>query len=559
VDRRYIHRLWAALAAFLLVVCLFVGLGAIGLVGPDEPRYASIARTMAQTGDWVTPRLWGHPWFEKPILYYWAAAASFKLFGVSEWAARLPNALAALAGALLLALAAWRLWGGRAARLALVIFPTSIGIFAFARAATMDMLLTVSVEAAMVTALFALPRTTPTAHSWRRHKFRVGPRLRLALVGAFIGLGTLAKGPVAIILAGGSVVLWAALTRRWRDAIRFLRWESISAFAVVALPWYIACSLANPNFAHSFLWHQNVQRFLTPVFEHVQPWWFFFPILALGLMPWTPALIATVRDIWRVFRSGEQKASAEVFVACWAIFPLLFFSFSKSKLPGYILPTIPPIILLLARTISGIPSRRKLAAVKPDESGETPARTDRLGLAAIGLVGIGWTALAVTAGHWLRRLPPSWDANHHAEIILLLGATALAGLAMAVLAAVRRPRMAVALSALWMGLLVAGVSLKVLPRLDPFISSRGIAEAVVYVGQPHMPVEQFKLQRDWSYGLNYYFGHELPEWSTADSQTACVYTTWDGLAKIQQSNSVVEVVFPLRGRLLIARVSPPKR
>jgi 4-amino-4-deoxy-L-arabinose transferase-like glycosyltransferase len=545
------------LAAFLLVVCLFVGLGAIGLVGPDEPRYASIARTMAQTGDWVTPRLWGHAWFEKPILYYWSAAASFKLFGVSEAAARLPNALAALAGALLLALAAWRLWGGRAARLALVIFPTSIGIFAFARAATMDMLLAVSVEAAMVAALLSLRRPPARASSWRR-KSKSSPRLRLALVGAFIGLGTLAKGPVAILLAGGSVVLWAALTRRWREALRFLRWEPVTAFAVVALPWYIACSRANPNFARAFLWHQNVERFLTPVFEHVQPWWFFLPILALGLAPWTPVLLGTARDGWRVFRSGRAAESAGVFVACWAIFPLLFFSFSKSKLPGYILPAIPPLILLLARTISGV-SGRKADAAKPGDAVWPEARMDRLGLAAIGLGGICWVGLAAGAGHWLRRLPWQWDAAHHAEIVAFLTATAVAGLVMAALAAAGRPRPAVALSALWMGLLVAGVSVKMLPRLDPYLSARNAAETVVYVGRPNMRVEQYKLQRDWAYGLNYYFDRELPEWSTADSQTAYVYTTWDGLAKIQQSNSIIEAVLPLHGRLLIARVSPPKR
>ncbi|MDE3137507.1 MAG: glycosyltransferase family 39 protein [Acidobacteriota bacterium] len=559
MDRRLYHRLWAGLSGFLLIACLFVGLGAIGLLGPDEPRYASIARTMAQTGDWVTPRLWGHPWFEKPILFYWAAAASFKLFGVSEGAARLPNALAALAGALLLALAAWRLWGGREARLALVIFPTSIGIFAFARAATMDMLLAVSLEAAMVAALFVLSLEEPPARSWRRHERKLDPRVPRALVGACIGLGTLAKGPVAIILAGGSVLLWAALTGRWRDAMRFLRWEPVAAFAVVALPWYIACSLANPDFARSFLWHQNVQRFLTPVFEHVQPWWFFFPILALGLVPWTPALVATARDIWRVFWSGQAKESPEVFVACWAIFPLLFFSFSKSKLPGYILPALPPLILLLARTISGIPSRRTAATTQPDESGETKARTDPVGLAAIGLVGIGWVALAASAGHWLRRLPPNWGAHHHADIVMALGATALVGLAIAALAVLRRPRMAVALSALWMGLLVAGVGFEVLPRLDPLVSARAMAESIVYVGPPRTPVEQYHLQRDWTYGLNYYFGHELPEWSTADPQTVCVYTTWEGLATIERSNSVIEAVLPLHGQLLIARVSPPRR
>jgi 4-amino-4-deoxy-L-arabinose transferase-like glycosyltransferase len=559
VDRRLIHRLWAVLAGLLLIACLFVGLGAIGLVGPDEPRYASIARTMAQTNDWVTPRLWGHPWFEKPILFYWAAATSFKLFGVNDGTARLPNALAALFGALLLALAAWRYWGGRAARLVLVIFPTSVGIFAFARAATMDMLLAVAVEATMVAALFALPRKAPRTRSWRRYEGTLKPRARLALVGASIGLGTLAKGPVAIILAGGSVLLWAALTRRWRDALRFLRWEPVGAFAVVALPWYIACSHANPGFARSFLWHQNVDRFLTPVFEHAQPWWFFFPILALGLVPWTPALLAAARDGWRVFRSGRAADSTGVYFACWAIFPLLFFSFSKSKLPGYILPAIPPLILLVARTISGIPSRRTLAAAKPDESGETPARRDWLGLAAIGLVGIGWVGLAAGSGHWLRRLPVNWNARHASELVLMLGATALAGMAMVALAVLSRPRMAVALSALWMGLLVAGVSVKVLPRLDPFLSARGMREAVLYVGPPHTPVEQYELQRDWAYGLNYYFGHELPEWSTADARTALVYTNWKGLAAIEKSSSVIDVVLPLRGQMLVARISPPKQ
>jgi len=545
------------LAAFLLVVCLFVGLGAIGLVGPDEPRYASIARTMAQTGDWVTPRLWGHPWFEKPILYYWSAAASFKLFGVSEAAARLPNALAALAGALLLALAAWRLWGGRAARLALVIFPTSIGIFAFARAATMDMLLTVSVEAAMVAAIFALPHR-PRERSWHRHGFGPGPRWRLALVGACIGLGTLAKGPVAILLAGGSVVLWAALTRRWREALRFLRWEPVTAFAVVALPWYIACSRANPDFARAFLWHQNVQRFLTPVFEHVQPWWFFLPILALGLVPWTPVLLGTAREGWRVFRSGRARESAGVFVACWAIFPLLFFSFSKSKLPGYILPAIPPLILLLARTISGV-SGRKADTAKPGDAIWPAARMDRLGLAAIGLVGICWVGLAAGAGNWLRRLPWQWGAAHHAEILAFLTLTAVAGLVMAALAAAGRPRLAVALSALWMGLLVAGVSVKMLPRLDPYLSARSAAETVVYVGRPNMPVEQYKLQRDWAYGLNYYFGRKLPEWSPADSQPARVYTTWQALATIEKSDSVLKAAMPLRNGMVLALVSPAAR
>jgi 4-amino-4-deoxy-L-arabinose transferase-like glycosyltransferase len=537
LSLRRISELWSALAALLLGVCLFAGLGAIGLVGPDEPRYVSIARAMARTGDWLTPRLWGHAWFEKPILYYWSAAASFHLFGVSERAARLPNALAALAGALLLGWAAQRLYGARAALLALVLFPTSIGLFAFAHAATMDMPLAMSVAAAMVAALFVL---WPAKVAGRR-------RIWLALVGAFIGLGVLAKGPVAIILAGGSVLLWAAVTRRWRDAIRFLRWESLAAFGVVALPWYVACSLANPDFARAFLWHQNVQRFLTPVFEHVQPWWFFVPVLALGLLPWTPLLLATVHDGWRVFRSGRAAESPAVFVACWAAFPLLFFSFSESKLPGYILPAVPPLIFLLARTVDRIPRARE---------GETGgARRDRLGQWTVALVGLAFIALAVTAGHWLRRLPRSWDVAHHGAILGFLAATVIAGIVVVVLAAWGRPRGAVAGSALWMGVLVAAVSWLFLPQVGPYLSARDAAAAARPLVEPGATIEVYKLSRDWAYGLNYYFGHRLPEWSPSEAGPVWVYTTKKALPAIEQGHALSRSI-PLHRGIVLVRVSP---
>ncbi len=556
-----------AFAASLLAVCFFAGLGAIGLVGPDEPRYAWIARAMAQTGDWTTPRLWGHPWFEKPILYYWSAAVSFRLFGASARTARLPDALAALSGALLLAWAARRIWNRRAAFLALLLFPTSLGIFAFARAATMDMLLTVSVEAAMVAVLAALwPRQGDSAPV---------SRWSYALVGAFIGLGTLAKGPVAIILSGGSVLLWALFTRRWRHAIRFLRWESLLAFSVVALPWYIACSLANPHFAYSFLWYQNFQRFLTPVFEHVQPWWFFIPVLALGLVPWTPLLIATARDLWRTVRSGNASRSPQLFLAAWAAFPLLFFSFSDSKLPGYILPALPPLILMLAGTLDAAAPTSPIHC-RPERSGlatteGTPDALRREGSAfripaspratfgrvSVALVGALWIVLAATAGHWLRRLPSASDVSHHAAIAGFLWTTAAVGLLIVVLAfAARNPLRSVVLSAIWMGVLVAAVSWFFLPRVSPYLSARDAACSATRLLPPGATPQTYQLSRDWVYGLDFYLGRELTEWSASQPRPAWICTTRKSLAALPRSAATVSRITPLAGPLVLARVTP---
>ncbi|HKF53494.1 MAG TPA: glycosyltransferase family 39 protein, partial [Candidatus Acidoferrales bacterium] len=147
------HRLLAALLiVIVLAICLFSGLSAVGLIGPDEPRYAWIAQHMSTTGDWITPKLYGQPWFEKPILYYWAAAGAFKFLHSSEWAARLPSAFAALVAALTMAaLGFWR-YGHRTARATLLVFPTCVGVIAFSRAAGPDMLFTAALSLALFSA-----------------------------------------------------------------------------------------------------------------------------------------------------------------------------------------------------------------------------------------------------------------------------------------------------------------------------------------------------------------------------------------------------------------------
>src|ERR1700741_3711449 len=209
---------WAVLIVVTLYVCYFSHLGVIGFVGPDEPRYAWIARDMAESGDWVTPRLYGKPWFEKPALYYWMAGPTFKLFGVSEAAARLPSALCALFATLAMAWLAWRVYGAETARWLLLLLPTTVGMIGFSHAAATDMpfggMLTVAMVCAA--AVVGLVRDKHTSIIPRT------PWLALLLFGFFLGLAVLAKGPAAIILSGVPILLWAAFTKRWRASYRCL-------------------------------------------------------------------------------------------------------------------------------------------------------------------------------------------------------------------------------------------------------------------------------------------------------------------------------------------------
>jgi 4-amino-4-deoxy-L-arabinose transferase-like glycosyltransferase len=334
---------WAVLIVATLYVCYFSHLGAIGFVGPDEPRYAWIARDMSETGDWVTPRLYGKPWFEKPPLIYWGAALSFKLFGVSEAAARLPSAISALLATLAVAWLALRLYGAETARWLLLLLPTTVGMIGFSHAAATDMPFSAMLTIAMVCAAVVLGLT-------RNENSPIIPQtpwLALILFGFFLGLAVLAKGPAAIILSGGAVFFWAVLTKRWRDAFRLLHPAAIVAFCVTALPWYILCARRNPDFFRIFIIEHNFKRYLTPEFQHIQPFWFYLPVLLVAFLPWTALLFWTAIEGGARIAESKRISPHTLFLLTWFLFVVLFFSLSRSKLPGYILPSIPPICLLL--------------------------------------------------------------------------------------------------------------------------------------------------------------------------------------------------------------------
>lgn len=515
----------AAGAAIVSVFCLFGHLGALGLVGPDEPRYVWIARAMAETGDWVTPTLYSKPWFEKPVLYYWAAALGFRLHLPTEWAARLPSAVAALAAAIAIGWLGWKHYGSgeewsRAPwLLAPAIFCTSVAGIGFARAATPDMLFAASITLAMACAAGVLRCNGDL----RGHDnfFEAPPRggrndlAVLALFGAFLGLGVLAKGPAAVILAGGAIGIWALATQKWRAFIRLAHPIGVAAFALVALPWYVICARRNPDFIRVFILQHNFERYLTPVFQHKQPFWFFGPITLLALLPWTVFLTGSLQEGLRLWREKSWMASPGFFFACWAIFPIVFFSFSESKLPSYILPAVPALGLITS-----------VGATRAFERSRSAALLICAGAALV------WIGLAIFFIYAVRA--GSLNNMERPGALLLAAIIVLATLAAAELvrAGLRQDvRLAAGVCCLSVLFAVEVANVVVLPALDPGVSARSYAQMLQHDLHPDR-IFEFRVTRAWDYGLAFYFRRELPEWSSEDPNAALVLTNRAGFAQI---------------------------
>jgi len=324
----------AGLCAFLF----FFGLGSVGLIGADEPRYPQVAREMLARHDWITPVLDGIAWLEKPPLYYWGAMLSYRVLGVTDWASRVPTA--AMATALLFAVYLFvrRFRPGSQLDAALIV-GSSIGVVGFARAASTDMPLTATFTIAML-AWF----------TW----LEIGKKLWLLVFYAFIALGTLAKGPVAPVLAALIIVVFAGLQKEWSLITRTLWWPGIVLFLGIALPWFVLVQVRNPQFLRVFILQHNLARYSTDAFRHRQPFWYFIPVIILGLLPWSLLAIAgAVRSLRDWLHSQTPEISdLQLFLFLWGLLPVLFFSISQSKLPGYVLPAVPAFGMLAANWIA---------------------------------------------------------------------------------------------------------------------------------------------------------------------------------------------------------------
>jgi len=324
----------------LAVVCgflFFYGLGAFGLVGADEPRYAQVAREMLERGDWVTPTLGHQPWLEKPPLLYWEEIIAFRVFGVSDWAARVPSAFSALLMIVAIYLFLRRFRPGSELDGALMT-ASCAAVIGFARAAATDMPLAANFSIALL-----------AWYAWHESQ----ERRWLVAAFAFLGLATLAKGPVAVAFFALIVLVFAAVRRDWRLIARTLWLPGVAVFPLVTLPWFVAVQLRNPEFFRIFILEHNLARFGTNLYRHQQPFWYFLVVALIGLLPWTIFTIAAMAETVRGWKAEGRKVlegedEFDVFLLLWLAVPILFFSFSQSKLPGYILPALPAATILVA-------------------------------------------------------------------------------------------------------------------------------------------------------------------------------------------------------------------
>lgn len=334
---------------------LFYGLGTLPLIGSDEPRYARIAGEMMLENRWVTPVLQGRPWLEKPPLYYWLTIPVFRLAGQGEAAARLGPALAAFWSALVVYWLGGALWSRLSGLIGASALLTMVGFAAFGRSASTDMPMAACMTTAM--AIFAVSAVKDDQPLWR------------LLAGyVFLGLAVLAKGPVALILAVGTgTSYWA-----FQDRLRARRWHPLAGLLIVlavSLPWFWLVFRQNGfGFILVFFINHNLARYVTDIHHHTQPFYYFIPVTLGLIFPWSAWLLFSVSgDALRKLRRWREWDPAKAFLGCWILFPLIFFSLSKSKLPGYVIPVLPPIALLLGVRFAGWirsgPSPRRGAAV----------------------------------------------------------------------------------------------------------------------------------------------------------------------------------------------------
>jgi 4-amino-4-deoxy-L-arabinose transferase-like glycosyltransferase len=334
-------RAWVMLFAAVCAV-YFYGLGAVGLLGPDEPRYAQVAREMYARGDWVTPTLAGHTWFEKPALLYWLTSAAYGLFGVTEFAARAGSALAGVLTVSLVGLAARRaeFESGEGLRGLGVtcagVAASTLGLMVFARASSFDTVLT-----ATVTGALACFYCSEAGRGAGRRPWLVGFYL-------FVGASLLAKGLVGVVIPAGVVAVYFVLRRRWPGLLRLGLWWGALLALMVAATWYGPVIARHGRvFVDEFFVQHHFARYVSNKYHHPQPFWFYLPITLALALPWTFFLAGGVAGAAGVNARAEDAASKlRVLALAWLVVPVLFFSASGSKLPGYVLPALPGAALL---------------------------------------------------------------------------------------------------------------------------------------------------------------------------------------------------------------------
>ncbi len=500
---------------FLLLYGLAPGVGGdrLGLVGADEPRYAQVSREMLTLHDQtcdalhaeilprglhpkdfadsyhcllagtVTPILNGKPWLEKPALYYWRAMGFFREFGVSDWSARLPSESASGFLILLIFLHLRRFRPGGHLDAALITL-SSIAMLSFSRGASTDMQLAAPFCIGML-----------GWYAW----YETGEKFWLFDLYFFGAAATLAKGPVAPFMALAIIFLFAALRREWTLFRRTIWWPGILLYLIMVLPWYIAVQRRNPTFVTVFFLEHNLERLVTNRYQHHQRPYYYLVVLVLGLIPWTVVALRALVDAiqisiaeWKVRGKhhsylGHSRAGDAFpeFLVLWALFPILFFSFSGSKLPGYILPSIPPLTILTGDWLF----RRRRAGLKP---------------------WILWSHAALSAimVFVLTLAPQHMQYDTLIPTTGWLVAATLIALATALFVGFSIRRFGIAhLRAITLVPVLAGLIFLLGfngHELDLNYSARPLAKAIAAQAPADRPVATFHIKRDLDYGLAFY-------------------------------------------------------
>jgi len=460
----------------------FYGLAQFGLIGADEPRYAQVAREMLQRRDWITPVLYGQPWLEKPPLYYWQAMIAYSIFGVTDWAARLPSAFNATLLVLSIYIFLRRFRPGFEVDGALIA-ASSAGMIGYSRAASMDMALTAAFTMGML-----------AWWAWRES----GKKIFLLVFYFLIAFGMLAKGPVVPFLAMLVIVLYAVSVREFHLPIKTIWPPGPLLFCAVALPWYVAVQLRNPNFFHAFIIEHNLDRFSSNLYHHPEPFWYYLPVTALALLPWTAFVIAATVHGIRSLSFGRKPASQNspdlenqfvIFACCWLIVPILFFSFSQSKLPGYVLPAVPAGGLLVAEYL-----RRHLKQVDAASPSKALVVLHSL-LAAAPIV----PALLIAYMVIEHRLP----ASRPILVALAIAFALCAGIALTLVrpSGLRMLRFVTLIPVV----LAVGATLKLgSTAIDQTLSARPLAQEIASIETHPMPLAIYHVRRELEYGLAFY-------------------------------------------------------
>ena len=438
------------LCAAALYFLYFFGLARTGVLGPDEPRYAAIGRAMAESGDWITPRLWGEAWFEKPPLLYWMIGTGLKGGLNEDLAPRLPVALMSVAFLVFFFFVLRREFGQRAACFSTIVLGTSAGWLAYSHVAVPDLPLAATFGACMLLLLPPIPYSRGSV--W--------------LAGILLGLAVLAKGLVPLALF---VPALGWMRHRLRDLMIVL-----GSALVIAAPWYVVVTARNGSaFIDEFFWKHHFARIVSPSLVHVRPVWFYVPVLLAAFFPWTPLLFLLSR------RSNR-------FLLAWFLWGLVLFSIALNKLPGYLLPLLPPLAALIGIALAEAQVRSRITALALAACASLlwlmPTVQDILPQALLN--GLSRTSVHYPLGFVLPFL----------LFAILCGALEFFG----------RREFAIALIAIGVTVGVVRIAWQTFPVLDRTVSPRAFwrMNSVTCIPRDN---------RSWRYGLSYYAGHNLPD------------------------------------------------